>query len=247
MNEWWQDFFASEAWQAVQSSVHPQDRSAEQAERIAELLELRDGDAVLDAPCGTGRIGIELAQMGARVTGVDITEPFLARARADSAARGVEAQWLRGDLRELPVGDETFDAAVCFWGSFGYFGPEGDRQMAAEVARALKPGGRWLIDTHSTETLMPMWASKGWWADVEPLVLEEREYNLFTGQVDTTWTFVHSNGRRDTHTSSVRLYAVHELIALLGSAGFTGFAPLGDLHGEPFEIGAHRLAMVALK
>lgn len=245
--DWWQQLFADSAWQAVQRTIHPPEQSAEEAQHVADLLELREGDAVLDAPCGDGRIGVELGVLGARVTGVDITAPFLSAARAASAERGISADWLKGDLRAMPVPDAAFDAALCFWGSFGYFGPEGDRQFAAEVARSLKTGGRWLIDTHSVETLMTRWSSKSWFGDDDPLVLEDRHYDLVTGTIETHWTLIQGDGRRSTHTSRIRLYAVHELMAMLSSVGFTAFALHGDLHGEPFELGSHRLALVARK
>src|SRR6187200_1776741 len=89
-------------------------------------LGLREGDEILDVPCGHGRIANRLAERGARVTGLDADTFFLDHARADAAARGVEVDYLHGDMRELPW-TERFDAAVNWFTSFGYFDDAGNR------------------------------------------------------------------------------------------------------------------------
>ena len=55
------------------------DRSWREAEEICSVLALKPGDAVLDAPCGHGRISNELAARRMRVAGVDITAAFFGR------------------------------------------------------------------------------------------------------------------------------------------------------------------------
>ena len=75
-----------------------------QAELIWRALRLGEGNEVLDVPCGHGRIANRLAARGARVTGLDADAFFLERARADAAARGVEVEYVQGDMRELAVG-----------------------------------------------------------------------------------------------------------------------------------------------
>lgn len=66
---------------------------------IVSFLGLDPGDAVLDAPCGHGRISNRLAARGMNVVGVDTSELFLDVAR--QAGAGVD--YRKGDLRELPV------------------------------------------------------------------------------------------------------------------------------------------------
>src|SRR5918994_1203808 len=111
-----------------------------QAELIWDLLGLSEGDEVLDVPCGHGRIANRLAGRGARVTGVDADTFFLEHARTDAAARGVEVDYVQGDMRELPW-SERFDAALNWFTSFGYFDDEGNRAWLGTVHRTLK--GRW--------------------------------------------------------------------------------------------------------
>ena len=62
---------------------------------------------VLDAGCGTGRVGIELARRGIDVVGVDVDPDMLERARRRSA----DVTWVLADLATLDLG-RTFDVVV---------------------------------------------------------------------------------------------------------------------------------------
>jgi SAM-dependent methyltransferase len=75
---------------------------------------------VLDLACGHGRIANRLAARGARVTGLDATPLFLDLARRDANARGVDVDYLEGDMRTLPW-TGRFDRVVNWFTAFGYF------------------------------------------------------------------------------------------------------------------------------
>ena len=109
------------------------------------LLGLKKDARVLDLACGTGRHSVQFARRGATVLGVDKTREYLVQARR--AARGMKnCAFVEGDMRRLPFSEE-FDAAVNLWTSFGYFSkPSEDLAVLKGVARALKPGGRFLIE-----------------------------------------------------------------------------------------------------
>jgi SAM-dependent methyltransferase len=104
--------------------------------------------AVLDLACGHGRIANRLVARGAEVTGLDVTPRFLELAREDAAARGVEVEYVQRDMRSLPW-TERFDRVVNWFTAFGYF-DDGNRKVLAEVARALRPGGRLAIELDTT-------------------------------------------------------------------------------------------------
>lgn len=61
--------------------------------------------------CGTGRQAIELAKRGYSVTGVDLSEAMLKRAREKARAAGVEVNFIKADARALPFHNE-FDLAI---------------------------------------------------------------------------------------------------------------------------------------
>ncbi|MFJ8820963.1 class I SAM-dependent methyltransferase [Streptomyces sp. NPDC102467] len=68
---------------------------------------------ILDAACGIGTQAIGLAGRGHRVVGTDLSPRAAARAGTEAAARGVSLPTAAADLRALPFGPATFDAAVC--------------------------------------------------------------------------------------------------------------------------------------
>jgi SAM-dependent methyltransferase len=236
--EWWQEMFELSPWQAVQLGWESLEDADHQVDLIVRAAGLEAGMRVLDVPCGTGRIAKRLAAQGLDVLGVDITDRFLDEARA--AGLTVE----HADMRELPF-EEEFDAAICMWGSFGYFDRDGDLAQATAACRALRPGGRYLIDTHCLETLLPIFHEEGWFLSGDVYVLQRRAYVPGTGRIETGWTFLRGADRH-VQTTSIRVYSLHELTDLLSDAGFSTFTALDD-DLEPLSIGSHRLWMVATK
>src|SRR6202043_313652 len=100
---------------------------------------------------GNGRHSIELARRGYRVTGIDLSDEFLAAARAE-----LDADWRSGDMRELELEASAFDGAFCFGNSFGYLDHSGVESFLSALAVALKPGAKLVIETGMTaESILP--------------------------------------------------------------------------------------------
>ena len=244
MADWWEEMFSSEAWQEVQRNWSAVEDTLDQAERVIEALALDEGARVLDVPAGDGRIALELGAAGFEVVGVDLIEAFVEAGRRDAEKRRIENVTLEvGDMRELAF-DAEFDAAICFWGSFGYFDEAGNLAQAAAVARALKPGGRYLIDTPSLETLYPRFRERTWFQVGDTIVLQEAILVMGTGRVETEWIFVRGGVAEESHRTSMRVYSVHELTELLREAGFETFE-LRDDELFDFEVGSQRLWLIA--
>lgn len=103
---------------------------------LLDVAELR-GRAVLDVGCGTGRHAVRLAQAGADVTAVDISEGMLARARAKAGALPV--RFLVHDLTQpLPLPDATFDLVLSCLVLEHIADVDA---FLAELARVCRPGG----------------------------------------------------------------------------------------------------------
>jgi SAM-dependent methyltransferase len=246
MSEWWEDMFSSETWQRVQLGWDSVEDASEQADRIVEVLRLEPGERVLDVPCGTGRVAIELATRGLQVVGVDAEPRFLDVGRDRAKVRGVELELIAGDMRALTNAGRDFDGALCFWGSFGYFDEDGNLAQAAAVARSLRPSGRFLIDTIAADTVFPRFRERHWFEVEGRHVMIENRYVPGTGRIEADWTFISEGEPTSSRHTSVRIYTVHELTELLSAAGFDAFELRDDaLH--PFELGADRLWLVATK
>jgi SAM-dependent methyltransferase len=244
--EWWEDFFQG-PWGELQAEGYPEERTTAETEFMVSALRLGHGDRVLDVACGIGRHSITLAERGLDVTGLDFNASALAMARRNAAERGVSVNFVESDMRTIEF-EREFDAAICYFSSFGYFENEADDlAVARRIAAALKPGGRFLLELMTLETLAPIWQPLRWhWVDQEKTrrVLEETWLDFSTGRVEADWTFIGPEQTRSAH-SSLRLYCYRELSDLLRRAGFRTIAGFDPATGDPFALGARRLALVA--
>jgi len=237
--EWWREMFTLPAWQAVQLAWEDADDADDDALQVWHALELSPAARVLDVPCGTGRIATRLRERGCVVVGVDATRAFL------EVARDAGVPVLCGDMRTRLVRQSSFDAALCWWGSFGYFDEEGDRAQAFAASAALAQGGRFLLDLPVADSVLLSFEPEETWEVGGVRVREARVYDEPTRRIETTWTFTQGDDEA-RQTTSMRLYTLVELMELLSDAGFVTFQALdGDL--QPFQAGAPRLRLVATK
>jgi ubiquinone/menaquinone biosynthesis C-methylase UbiE len=100
------------------------------------------GDRVLDVACGTGLVSLRLAAAvgaGGEVVGIDISEHMVEAARRISAERGIgHARFRHSDAEQIPLADDSFDAAVCALGLM--YVPEPVAALR-EMHRLVRPGG----------------------------------------------------------------------------------------------------------
>ena len=119
----------------------------EKARGLVELLAPKAGERILDLGCGTGALTAEIAGRGAEVLGVDRSEEMIAQARKKFPALrfGVlDARELQFKLDKVgKAGGAEFDAV--FSNAVLHWIPEGE-EVIAGVARALKPGGRFVAE-----------------------------------------------------------------------------------------------------
>ena len=124
---------------------------------LDELGDAR-GKRVLDIGCGEGRFSRLLVGLGAEVTGVDLTEPLIERARG--LAVGGE-RYLVGDAETLAgIEDESFDVAVSYIVLVDLL----DYRASIEAAhRVLRPGGRFVVcNVHPMRSAVPNgWINQG--------------------------------------------------------------------------------------
>lgn len=110
----------------------------------------------LDVGCGTGIQSLRLAQLGYRVNGLDIADKLVEQARAKLTSAGYDdGTFVVGDAQQLPFADGFADLVTCC-GSTVSLIPDWKRALA-EIARCLKPGGRFLLDVEGRWTLDLGW------------------------------------------------------------------------------------------
>ncbi|HEY8395069.1 MAG TPA: class I SAM-dependent methyltransferase [Thermaerobacter sp.] len=218
------------------------ERTAREVALIRTLLDLRPGQEVLDLACGHGRIAVPLAELGLRVTGLDRSAGFLALARQAAAERGVQAEFVRGDMRQLPWRDR-FDAVYNVFTSFGYFPDEENEQVLGQVARALKPGGRFLLETQNREFLLRHMVPFSVIERGDDFLIDAHSFDPVRGRIYTCRTVIR-DGRVRRARFFVRLYTPAEMAGLLRRAGMEvlGFY---DETAAPLSLDSRRMVVVA--
>lgn len=222
------------------------DREAEvQAAFAAEQLKIRPHDTVLDLCCGHGRHLEALAKRNIRAVGIDLSIALLKEALARRCG-----PLLRADMRKLPFagGTEGFSVLVNFFTSFGYFQEENDNlAVIEEVARVLRPGGRFLIDLmnpHNAVTPDP--SSLREEGPFE--ITEERWFSRESRRVEKRIHLLdRSTGRERDYMESVRVYHEDEIISILGSRKLKVEQVCGDFEGSAFATRSPRLVLCGVR
>lgn len=109
------------------------------------LLGQLAGARVLEVGCGAAQGARWAARAGGDVVACDIAAGMLAQARLLGARTGIEVPLVRADARALPFATESFDVVFTAFGAIPFV-PDPER-IHAEVARVLRPGGRWVFST----------------------------------------------------------------------------------------------------
>ncbi|MDN7240687.1 class I SAM-dependent methyltransferase [Planococcus sp. N028] len=105
---------------------------------------LTDTKNVLELGCGPGRNAIYFAEKGAEVDAVDLSEESLRWAEERAEERGVAVNFIRSNIFELPIKNNTYDM-VYDSGCFHHIAPHRRMQYIEMIQKALKPGGHFAI------------------------------------------------------------------------------------------------------
>jgi SAM-dependent methyltransferase len=143
-------------------------------------------------------------------------------------------------MRDLPWA-ERFDGAFCVGNSFGYLDDQGNAAFLQAVRTALKPGGRFVLETPMVlDNLLNHLHPRPWWKAGGVYLLVENQYDPVRARLDIEYTFV-SNGRVDVRRGSHRTYTYRELVELLTASGFA-VEP-----AEPWTLDAHSASFIATR
>lgn len=142
------------SWEELYRNTPEEDIPWEAGRPSPELVDLVDKGRVaagraLDLGCGLGTNTIYLAGRGFHVWGLDISPSALRRARGKARAAGVEAHWIEGDARTLPLASASLDF-IYDRGCLHHQNGPGVLEYAAEVARVLRPGGRYQLQAFTS-------------------------------------------------------------------------------------------------
>ena len=191
---------------------------------IISVLKLKKTDKILDLACGHGRHLVALAKKGFDIDGVDFSAHLLSIARKQMLAAGVQVKFFRQDVERLKL-PNRYDKIFLFFSEFGLFNAQ---KFLSRIARHLKPGGLFLLDTDNVFRLINH--------------LKKHPKSRYTFD-PTTMELKEKGGGK----LKVRYYILPELEQLLIKNGLRITSVYGGYRREPLDINARRQIIVAKK
>jgi cyclopropane fatty-acyl-phospholipid synthase-like methyltransferase len=242
--EWWRKYFNDDYLKLYK---HDESESMREADAIVRMLQLEPGRNVLDLACGFGRHSVLLAQKGFRVTGYDLSDSFLKRAREMADSLKIQLDLKQGDMREVPF-EAEFDAVINMFTAFGFFESEDeDLRVLKGVHKALKPGGQFLMDVINRDNALQISVPRRWMRENQAYMLEERFFDFFTSRLEITNRLILASGEMKEASYSVRLYTLTEMLGLFNAAGLVLTDVYGDFGGAVYNATSPRMILIAQK
>lgn len=119
-------------------------------EILCEDAGLTAGHRVLDVACGSGNTAFAAARRGCTVSGLDLYDRLIERARVRAQAEGFDIDFRTGNCEQLPFDDGSFDYVLSTFGVM--FAPDQTR-AASELLRVCKRGGTIALSNWTLESL----------------------------------------------------------------------------------------------
>lgn len=197
---------------------------------IVTTLDLEPGDPVLDLACGSGVHALRLARRGLDVLGIDVAPSLVAHDRQQAAAAGVTGvRFEPGDMRALDACEE-FEAALLLSGSFGFFDDAANLDVLARLVRALRPGGRVLIDVFDPAEMVVRPPRRTWYRLAGGIQLSHTWWEPETCTYVSEFMYLDADGMLNTAAvpERIRVYSVPEWRALFARTGLELTHTLAD-------------------
>lgn len=236
---WWRHWF-NHVYMDVYA--HRDDDSAEKEIAAAlSVLPIAPPQQILDLCCGNGRHCRALRQAGfENVVGVDYSFPLLELAAAES----IQSTYVRGDMRLLPFQDQSMDAVLSFFTSFGYFITNLENlAVLDEIMRVLRPRGRFLMDylnpTYVRRNFVPESVKK----HGEFTIRERRSLSEDNERIEKEIVIENWGGQDHVYHESVRLYEYDEMVEMLQTANLHVDGVLGSFDDQPFSENSPRMIL----
>lgn len=230
--DWWKRIFNAMYLKTDADVVEDDKITKKEVDLFQEIINIKEGDTLLDLACGQGRHLIELqSRKNYNLHGLDRSRYLIQRAKNISRKKGLSINFKEGDARKLPYPTDTFDYVTNLGNSFGYFESlDDDTKILNEIFRVLKPGGRLLMEIPDGEFLRNNFTPRSWeWIDKKHFVCRERTMAADNQRLISREVITHTEkGVIVDQFYAERLYTKEDLIGLLKKVNFKEV----DFHGN---------------
>ncbi|MCX6277044.1 MAG: class I SAM-dependent methyltransferase [Bacteroidetes bacterium] len=222
MKHWYEELFENYGVQ-YDMEVFTQGTVGE-CDFLEQEIEFNRTLKILDIGCGTGRHSIDLTKRGYNVTGIDLSDSQLEKAKEKAAMQKLNIQFQKQDARNLPFSEE-FDVAIMICeAAFPLMETdEMNHEILVNAGRSLKPGGKLIFTTlnglfplfHSVKEFLAQASGTG------NAVYDQNSFDLMTFRDHNITEVVDDYGNRKQLECNERYYAPSEITWLLKTAGFS--------------------------
>jgi len=190
---------------------------------IEQELDYNKSLKILDVGCGTGRHSLELAKRGYNVTGIDLSESQIKKAREKAKTSGLMVDFQQQDARDLHL-DSSYDVAImlCEGGFPLMETDEMNYEILQNVTRVLKKEARFIFTTlnglfplyHSVEQFCSSTSEEG------NATYRSNTFDLMTFRDYNITEIEDDDGNKKTIECNERYYVPSEITWLLKSLGY---------------------------
>ncbi|MEP7143124.1 MAG: class I SAM-dependent methyltransferase [Ferruginibacter sp.] len=244
-DNWYETFFSGincEMWEKAVTA----DWTEKESSFLMDVMDITKGGNILDIPCGTGRIGIELAKKDFNVTCVDISEEYITSLKQKVKEDNLPIRVILGNILSVELTD-SFDGAFCLGNSFGYFDYDGMQLFVKKVAACLKPGSRFVINSGMVaESILPKIPAEKTYT-IEDFTMQVNNEYFVNGSYMVSRLKYTRNDQTEVHSFKHYVYTMGEIKRLLRLFGLNIIALYNSVDKTPYELGDAQVYLVAEK
>lgn len=254
--EWWHKTFNAKYFSSYSEHIG-ENQTNKEVDFIIKKAGLKKKNKIIDFCCGQGRHSLLLASKGYVTTGIDVVNESIMLAKKNAKKMNVKASFLNCDVRTYK-GKTLYDVALLLYTSLGYSSVENDRMILKNIFRALKNGGKLVIDVYDGDRVYRESLKKG-----IPLPKNNRlyfeAYNRegvptfdikvyeIDNKIENVYRFYIHNRKPNFYQLHIRYYLSKELKDLIKSCGFKVVKTWGDFDGSKKSIDTSRNIIIAKK
>ncbi|MCR6719946.1 MAG: methyltransferase domain-containing protein [Chitinophagaceae bacterium] len=214
-------------------------------ELLLDVLNIKEGDRVLDAMCGYGRHTLGLAKKGIAVTAIDNAADYITE--INKAAEGLPVEALAMGVESFKP-DKEYQAAICMGNSISTLNREQTLAFFKNIRQCLQPGGRFLLNTWMiTEVIAKKIKDREWYQVQEFKYLLENEYLLHPSRIETRHTVIAPDGKMEEKLDVDYIFSMAEMEALMAEAGLTLLDIYSTPRKRPWSLGDEYIYFLAGK